>query len=152
MPSPSLSPRETLEMILGHLGFVFEVQEARQDETVTLNILTRDPGRLIGRDGHTLEDLQYLINRLLHHQEDAPARVIIDVEGYRQKEQLDFLAEVRDIADRVKRSGKAEKLRPMNSFDRRLVHQALQDDTQIRTRSEDTGGRLKQIVIEPRSA
>ena len=149
---PSASPRETLEMILGHLGFVFEVQETRHEDSVTLNILTRDPGRLIGRDGHTLEDLQYLLNRLLHHQEDAPARVVIDVEGYRQKEQLDFLAEVRDIADRVKRSGKSEKLRPMNSFDRRLVHQALQTDTLIRTRSEETEGRLKQVIIEPRSA
>ena len=60
------SPKDILEMLLGHLGFVFEV---REEETVlghVLQVTTRDPARLIGRDGHTLDELQYLVNRLAH--------------------------------------------------------------------------------------
>jgi spoIIIJ-associated protein len=144
--------REVLEMMLGHLGFVFEIEETTLGETPVLNIKTREPGRLIGRDGHTLADLQYLLNRLLHghdsSDEGSVARVLIDVEGYRQKEQSDFLAHIRELAERVKRTGKPEKLPPMNSYDRRLVHQCLQQDPAIITRSVETGHRMKSIVIE----
>jgi spoIIIJ-associated protein len=147
----ALTPRETLELMLGHLGFVFEIEEAQKGEQVVLNIRTRDPGRLIGRDGHGLEDLQYLLNRALHGTEDAPARVIVDVENYREKEEQQFLQKVREAAQRVRRTGQSERLAPMNSFDRRVVHQAFHDDPEVGTRSEDGEGRLKSIVLELRT-
>lgn len=153
---PELSPRELLELMLGHLGFVFEIEETTQDEHLVLNIRTRDPGRLIGRDGHTLEDLQYMINRLLDHPEESGPgsvhpRVVIDVEGYRQKEQEDFLNSIRDRATRVKRSGEPEKLAPMNAYERWSIHQAFKDDPEVRTRSVAVpGSKLKYILIEPR--
>ncbi len=58
MPDPSLTPRETLELLLGHLGFVFEVEETHEGDHLVLNIRTRDPARLVGREGRTLDDLQ----------------------------------------------------------------------------------------------
>jgi spoIIIJ-associated protein len=144
--------REVLELMLGHLGFVFEIEEQVQKDTLLLNIKTREPGRLIGRDGHTLGDLQYLLNRLIHGQDSGDdsqtARVVVDVEGYRQKEQEDFMAHVLEVAARVKRTGKPERLAPMNSFDRRLVHQRLQQDPELFTHSEEVGGHLKAIVVE----
>ncbi|HSI85180.1 MAG TPA: R3H domain-containing nucleic acid-binding protein, partial [Candidatus Methylacidiphilales bacterium] len=96
---------------------------------------SREAGRLIGRDGHTIEDLQYLVNRLLHGVEDSPQRVVVDVEGYRQKGEIDFIVNIRDMAERVRQSGVPEVLPPMNSYDRRLVHQALAEDVDITSRS-----------------
>jgi spoIIIJ-associated protein len=148
MSSPSA--RDTLELMLGHLGLVFEVEETNQGGRIVLNIRTRDAGRIIGRDGHTLEDLQYLLNRILNrHDENAPG-VIIDVEGYRQKEKQDFLGRIRELAEQVRRTGRPLALAPMNSFDRRLVHQAFAEDPDIATQSEEGTARLKQITLVPR--
>jgi len=148
----SQSARETLEIMLGHLGLVFEVEEIEQAGRLVLNIRTREAGRLIGRDGHTLEDLQYLLNRILNRHDDTTANVIVDVEGYRQKEKQDFLGRIRELAGQVRSTGRPLVLAPMNSFDRRLVHQAFADDPEILTRSEEGASRLKQITLMPRSA
>ena len=144
---PSFTPRETLEMMLGHLGLVFEVDETEQGGRAVLNVRTREAGRLIGRDGHTLEDLQYLLNRIVNRHDENAANVIVDVEGYRQKENQDFLGRIRELAEQVRRTGQAFVLAPMNSFDRRLVHQAFADDPDIATRSEEGSSRLKQVTL-----
>jgi len=147
------SARETLELMLGHLGLVFEVEEIEQGGRHVLNIRTRDADRLIGRDGHTLEDLQYLLNRILNrHEESSGTNVIVDVEGYRQKEKQDFLGRIRELADQVRRTRQPVVLAPMNSFDRRLVHQAFVDDPEISTKSEEGPARLKQITLMPRTS
>jgi spoIIIJ-associated protein len=143
--------KETLELMLGHLGLVFEVEEAESGGRSVLNIHSREAGRLIGRDGHILEDLQYLLNRILNRSEEGPANVIIDVEGYRQKEKQDFLSRIRELADQVRRTGNPIVLAPMNSFDRRLVHQSFADDSEIITHSEEGSARLKQITLAVRN-
>ncbi len=144
--------RETLELMLGHLGLVFEVEEMEPAGRLVLNIRTREAGRLIGRDGHALDDLQYLLNRILSRiDEDAP-NVIVDIEGYRQKEKQDFLGRIRELADEVRRTGQPMVLAPMNSFDRRLVHQAFVEDPEIATQSEEGSARLKQITLALRSS
>jgi len=149
---PSQNARETLELMLGHLGLVFEVEEIEQAGRSVLNIHTRDAGRLIGRDGHTLEDLQYLLNRILNRYDESAANVIVDVEGYRQKEKQDFIGRIRELAEQVRRTGHPLVLAPMNSFDRRLVHQAFADDPEILTQSEEGVARLKQITLVLRSS
>ena len=148
MSSPAA--RETLELMLGHLGLVFEIEEAEQAGRLVLNVRTREPNRIIGRDGHNLEDLQYLLNRILNRGEEGSSNVIVDVEGFRQKEKLDFIGRIRQYADEVRRTGRPHRLLPMNSYDRRLVHQAFVDDPEIVTRSEDGSARLKYISLELR--
>ena len=144
--------RETLELMLGHLGLVFEVEEMEPAGRHVLNIHSREAGRLIGRDGHVLEDLQYLLNRILSRTDAEAPNVIIDVEGYRQKEKQDFLGRIRELADEVRRTGRPMVLAPMNSFDRRLVHQAFAEDPEIATHSEEGSARLKQITLALRSS
>jgi spoIIIJ-associated protein len=144
--------RETLELMLGHLGLVFEVEEMEPAGRHVLNIHSRESSRLIGRDGQTLEDLQYLLNRILNRNEEGAANVIVDVEGYRQKEKQDFLGRIRDQAEEVRRTGKPLVLAPMNSFDRRLVHQAFADDPEIGTQSEEGSARLKQVTLSLKSS
>ena len=147
----SLKARETLELMLGHLGLVFEVEEIEQAGRRVLNIHSREAGRFIGRDGHVLEDLQYLLNRILDRSEEGGSNVIVDVEGYRQKEKQDFLDRVRELAEQVRRTGQPIGLAPMNSFDRRSVHQAFADDPDIATESEEGSARLKQITLVHRN-
>src|SRR5471030_2917732 len=139
--------RETLELMLGHLGLVFEVEEMEPTGRRVLNIHSREAGRLIGRDGQVLEDLQYLLNRILNRAEEGAANVIVDVEGYRQKESQDFLGRILELAEQVRRTGHPLVLAPMNSFDRRLVHQAFVNDPDLATRSEEGSARLKQITL-----
>jgi len=144
--------RETLELMLGHLGLVFEVEEMEPAGRHVLNIHSREADRLIGRDGHVLEDLQYLLNRILNRSEEGAPSVIVDVEGYRQKEKQDFLGRIRELADEVRQTGHPFVLAPMNSFDRRLVHQAFADDPEISTQSEEGSARLKQITLALKSS
>ena len=144
--------RETLELMLGHLGLVFEVEEIEPTGRFVLNIHSREASRLIGRDGQVLDDLQYLLNRILNRGEEGVANVIVDVDGYRQREKQDFLGRIRELADLVRRTGRPLVLDPMNSFDRRLVHQAFSDDPEILTQSEEGGARLKQITLALRSS
>ena len=144
--------RETLELMLGHLGLVFEVEELEPSGRHVLNVHTRESGRLIGRDGQVLEDLQYLLNRIVNRGEEGTVSVIVDIDGYRQKEKQDFLGRIRELADEVRRTGEPHVLAPMNSFDRRLVHQAFADDAEISTRSDDSSARLKAVTLYLRSA
>ena len=144
--------RETLELMLGHLGLVFEVEEMEPAGRHVLNIHSREAARLIGRDGEVLEDLQYLLNRILNRTEEGGPNVIVDIEGYRQKEKQDFLGRIREMADEVRRTGQPRTLAPMNSYDRRLVHQAFAEDPEIATQSEGGTARLKQVTLALRSS
>jgi spoIIIJ-associated protein len=144
--------RETLELMLGHLGLVFEVEEIEPSGRHVLNIHTRESGRLIGRDGQVLEDLQYLLNRIINRGEEGVANVIVDIDGYRQKEKQDFLGRIRELAEEVRRTGEPHVLAPMNSFDRRLVHQAFAEDPEITTRSDEGAARLKAVTLCLRNA
>ncbi len=149
MPAPVA--RDTLELMLGHLGLVFEVEETEQAGRTVLNIRTRDPARIVGRDGETLDDLQYLLNRILNRTDETAPGVIIDVEGHRKREKLDFIGRVRQHADEVRHTGRPYRLPAMNSYDRRLVHQAFADDPNVATESEEGSARLKHITLVPRA-
>jgi spoIIIJ-associated protein len=146
------SPKETLELILGHLDFAFEVREEQRPTGPTLHILTGEPGRLIGKNGKTLDDLQYLLNRIISNEEDDSQRVTIDVENYRQNQYSDLLKKADEKAAQIKASGEEAVLPPMNSFDRRIVHNHFANDPLIMSVSENTDARLKSITLKRRPA
>jgi len=81
----SAQPKATLEQLLKLLGFEATVEEHRLDDGIFLDVKTDDSGRLIGRQGQTLSDLQYLTNRLLFQQDQTVPKVMIDVGDYRAK-------------------------------------------------------------------
>lgn len=143
--------RDTLELMLGHLGLVFEVEERDQGGRTVLNIRTRDPARIVGRDGETLDDLQYLLNRILNRHDEGAPNVIVDVEGFRKREKLDFIGRVKLHANDVRRTGEPYQLPAMNSYDRRLVHQEFAEDPEIATQSEEGSARLKHVTLVRRT-
>lgn len=137
-------------MILGHLGFVFEITEREEKEGVFLEVHTRDPRRLIGRDGRVLEELQFLVNRLTSEAEEERERVIIDVEGYREQAKQELIERVYRVKERVLETGKSFSLEPMNSYQRRIVHQAFQNDLEIKITSPESKSRFKSMILELR--
>jgi spoIIIJ-associated protein len=144
-------PKETLEKILTSLGFPAKVEEHKMDDGVFLDVKTEDSGRLIGRQGQTLADLQYVTNRLLFQQDASSPKVMVDVGGYRAQAREVLVKKAKDAADKVRRWGDVVELEPMNAFDRRVVHQALKDDPDVQTHSVEVDGTDKKaLLLKPR--
>jgi spoIIIJ-associated protein len=144
-------PKEILEKILASLAFPATVEEHPMEEGVLLDVKTDDAGRLIGRQGQTLADLQYITNRLLFQQDSNAPKVLVDVGGYRAQAREALVKKAKDAAEKVRRWGDVVELEPMNAFDRRIVHQALKDDPDVETHSAEVeGSDKKAILLRPR--
>ena len=147
----TVQPKETLEKILASLGFQATVEEHKMDDGIFLDVKTEDSGRLIGRQGQTLADLQYITNRILFQQDASAPKAMVDVGGYRTQARDALVKRAKDAADKVRRWGDAVEMEPMNAFDRRIVHQALKDDPDVETHSvEVEGTEKKALLLRPR--
>jgi spoIIIJ-associated protein len=140
-------PKETLEKILNLLGFEATVEEHKMDDGILLDVKTDDAGRLIGRQGQTLTDLQYVTNRILFQQDASAPKAMVDVGGYRVQARDALVKRAQDAAEKVRRWGDAVELEPMNAFDRRVVHQALKDDPDVETHSVEVDGTDKKAIL-----
>ena len=107
-----------------------------EDGALSIEMEGENMGILIGKRGQTLDSLQYLTNRVANKMQEGYVRVKLDTENYRQrrKETLENLA--KNIAHKVKRTKKAVSLEPMNPYERRIIHSALQGDRYVSTHSE----------------
>lgn len=144
------TPREILDTILGYLGFAFEIEEQQRDGHTILQIYTHDAEFLIGRRSEVLEDLQFLVNRLLQSKNASAPKVIVDVEHHRQMRDDALVATVRKMAEAVRDGGRPLQTEPLNSYDRYIVHNAFKDDPEISTWSPKDDARLKRITIRRR--
>jgi spoIIIJ-associated protein len=140
-------PKATLETLLQTLGFDATVDEHRMEEGILLDVKTEDSGRLIGRQGQTLSDLQYITNRLLFQQDPSMPKVMVDVSGYRAQAREALVKKAKEAAEKVRRWGDVVELEPLSAFDRRIVHQALKDDPSIETHSVEVEGTDKKAIL-----
>ena len=103
---------------------------------MNIDLSGEDMGVLIGKRGQTLDSLQYLVSLVVNKNEEEYVRVKVDTENYRQrrKDTLENLA--RNISFKVRRNGKTVTLEPMNPYERRVIHSALQNDRYVETHSE----------------
>ena len=147
---PAEAASKILDTMLGHLGFTVNIEVQENDEGPCLQILTSESKYLIGKDGERLDDLQYLVNRVLRKHFPKAPRVRIDCEHYRAIQEDNLVEEVIGLAERVKASGKEHKMRPLNAYYRRLVHNALVDVTEVESVSPGGDERLKQISLRPK--
>lgn len=146
----SQTPTEVLDTILGYLGFVVEIQEQNRDGNHVLQILSHEPERLIGRRDEVMDDLQYLVNRVLAAQVPPGPRVIVDVEHHRAMRDDALLEKVHHLAQAVRSTRRPLQTEPLNSYDRRIVHNAFKDDPEVATWSPQDDARLKRITLRPR--
>jgi spoIIIJ-associated protein len=129
------------------LGFPATVEEHKLDDGVLIDVKTDDSGRLIGRQGQTLAELQYITNRILFQQDPTAPKVTVDVGGYRLQAREALVKKAKDAADKVRRWGDAVELEPMSAFDRRIVHHALKDDPEVETHSVEVEGSDKKVLL-----
>ena len=132
------------------LGFEATIVAEEGESLVSLNVETEESALLIGKKGQRLEDLQYLVNRILQKKYEEPPKIKIDCGGYRAKQEQSLSDLALELADKAKSTGKPMTMRPLNSYDRRLVHNALVDDPDIVTESPQSRDRMKRITIRPK--
>jgi spoIIIJ-associated protein len=140
-------PKATLEKILQLLGFDAAVEEHTLEDGYLLEVKTEDSGRLIGRQGQTLSDLQYITNRMLFQQDPACPKVMVDVGNYRAQAREALVKKAKDAAEKVRRWGDVVEMEPLSAFDRRIVHNAIKDDPDIETHSVEVEGTDKKVIL-----
>jgi spoIIIJ-associated protein len=143
----SAQPKEILEQLLQHLGFIVTVEEQSMDGGLLLDVKSDDVGRLIGRQGQTLSELQYITNRLLFRGDPQAPKVMLDIGGYRAQAREALVHKAKEAAEKVRRWGDIVELEPLNAFDRRIIHNALKDDPAIETHSVEVAGTDKKAII-----
>ncbi|QSH42529.1 R3H domain-containing nucleic acid-binding protein [Lentisphaerota bacterium ZTH] len=161
----------TLAIMLDYLGLDADLKAEQKGANIAIKIASEDAGRIIGRKGQTLENLQLLLNRMLFNGDKEFPRIMLDIDGYSRRggsrrpasggrrrssrggrperdgmneEQL--IQQAIDASKEVKRWGENVVLPPMNSHDRRIIHITLKDDGELETHSEGDGS-LKKVVI-----
>ena len=149
-PEDDLLPlaQQILEQTLAKMQEPATVTATQEEDRINLLIETSAAGLLIGKQGQTLDALQYLVTKMLAKQTRGKVRIAIDVEAYRARhnEALALLAQ--KYGEKVKRSGRPITLNPMNPYDRRIVHMALQGDKNLKTISRGEG-LYKKVIISP---
>ena len=118
------------------MNVTVEVKYQEEDKTMDIELSGEEMGVLIGKRGQTLDSLQYLVSLVVNRETEDYVRVKVDTEDYRQrrKETLENLA--KNIAYKVKKTRRPVSLEPMNPYERRIIHSALQNDKYISTHSE----------------
>lgn len=115
---------------------VVDVKYDEENRNIDIDLSGDEMGVLIGKRGQTLDSLQYLVSLVVNKDVEEYIRVKVDTENYRKrrKETLESLA--KNIAYKVKRTKRSVSLEPMNPYERRIIHSALQNDKYVTTHSE----------------
>lgn len=133
--------------ILAPLGFAYTLSITPYEEGISLMLDSPDARFLIGEDGDRLDDLQYLINRLVQTKWGDAPRVRVDCDQYRERAEAKLLRRARSRAERVLKTGTPLQMEKLNAYQRRLVHNELATIPGICTTSEETDSRFKRITI-----
>lgn len=141
--------QEFLQTVLNKMDLAnCSVEATENGDAIVMNISGDDATHAIGYRGETLDALQYLCNLLLDSASSGFKRVTLDTEGYRAKREKILQRLASNIEQKVKRSGKAVSLEPMNPYERRIIHTALQGSKYVTTQSEGQGNG-RHVVITP---
>ncbi len=140
--------KRLVEAVLAKLGVEATVTIQDRETTYYVGIDSPDSSLLIGRAGETLEALQTVIRLMAYRLELGEARLVIDVNAYRRNREEELITMVNEVGERVKQNGLPETLRPMSSYERRLVHQIIGEMGGLTTESWGEGTD-RRITIRP---
>lgn len=144
-------PQETLSEILELMGVEATVETEDLEDHTGVNISGENLGMLIGRHGHTLDALQYLVNIMINKNSLAKKRIILDVEGYRKQKTDEIKAMTERVIGKVLIRQRPMTLRPMNAFERKLVHTVVGEYSGVSSISSGEEPERK-VVISPAKA
>ncbi len=138
-----------IEGVVSHMGYDCKASVSeRRGRKVCISVESSSSNIIIGRKGKNLDALQVLAN-VYAGKFDSDRKIIVDSEGYRTRHEEQIIKEAHRTAQQVRKSGRSRLLEPMNPYERRLVHAALNDVTGIETKSEGEG-LYKQVRIIPK--
>lgn len=139
-----------IQSLLQGFGIEGQIDEYEGDEgEIILDIVGDDLGVLIGRHGKTLDAIQTLISAITHQKSGFRYPVLVDVEGYRNRRRVKLEDIASRAADRAARQKTPVKLRPMSSYERKVIHVFLRDDRRVLTASEGEEP-YRQVVVMPK--
>ena len=113
-----------------------DIKYSETDRNIDINLSGEEMGLLIGKRGQTIDSLQYLVSLVVNKESKEYLRVKVDTENYRNRRKATLEELAKNIAYKVKRTKRAVSLEPMNPYERRIIHSALQDDKYVTTKSE----------------
>jgi len=130
--------KDFLKDVLASMNIPATVEATYSEEEKTLEVVLNgeDMGVLIGKRGQTLDSLQYLVSLVVNKGTSEYIRVKVDTENYRERRKLTLENLAKNIAFKVKRTKRSVFLEPMNPYERRIIHSALQNDKYVTTHSE----------------
>lgn len=143
---PSKRADKFLKGLFGTIGVDISTDIEEESNKLYVEIVSDSAGLIIGKRGKTLEALQLLTNIVVNKNEKNWKKVVLDIENYRDRRENTLKELAFKVADKVKKIQKAQMLEPMNPFERRVIHMALQDDPLVSTKSEGSGN-LKKVRI-----
>lgn len=136
-----------LSDIAREMGLDINIKTFTAEKLVYIDVDGPDSGTVIGKRGSTLDALQYLTSLVVNKGESGYIRVVINAEGYREKREQTLEKLANRIADKVIRTGKSARLEPMNPYERKIIHTALQGRPEVRTKSEGDEP-YRKVVVE----
>jgi len=143
--------RGMLARLLGLMGVEYELTIETQPDTTFMNINTSGlDGLLIGRRGETLASLLHILNRLFTSTTGEHSKITVDVGGYVKRKHRLLVERARKVADRVKKTGKEFDFEPLKASDRRIIHLAVSEVSEVSTYTIGDG-LLRKVVIAPKS-
>ncbi|WP_294184953.1 RNA-binding cell elongation regulator Jag/EloR [uncultured Clostridium sp.] len=141
-----------LKNVLEKIRVNAEIKIKEENNVIKIYLTGSDMGILIGYRGETLDAIQYLLSLVINKNHDMEyKRVILDTENYRAKREETLRRLARKVAEKVKRTGRVVKLEPMNPYERRVIHSALQNDLYVNTYSEGQEP-FRRVVVDLKKA
>jgi spoIIIJ-associated protein len=141
--------RELLERITSSLGLRCRIDLAEENGTIVASCAGADLGRLIGKHGHTIDAIQYVVNAIVSRRLGEERRpVVVDAAGYRERRRAALTSLAQRCARRAVETGEPVYLEPMSAVERKVVHEYLKDESGVETRSEGTEPQ-RYVIISP---
>jgi len=147
-----LTPEQYSEHLLRELGTFFEldlnIKISHSNERIVLLVQCDNGDILVGKDGEILDALQHLIRLAVAKRFKQNLKILIDINGYREKKKKALTTMAKRLADKVKRTGRHIKTDPLNPYERRIIHTLFKHSRFVTTKSEGEG-HTKKVVISP---
>ena len=128
--------KQFLDDMFTQMGLTVVIEKMMTKDKITFQVHGEDLGILIGKHGQTLDAIQYLTNLVAHKDVSGHCHIVVDVENYRSRREETLVNLAKRLASKVKRNRQKVSLEPMNAFERKIIHLALQNEKNIKTDSE----------------
>ncbi|MDO4368942.1 MAG: RNA-binding cell elongation regulator Jag/EloR [bacterium] len=138
-----------LQNITKLMGIDVKIEMKKRENMPLFNLLAQDASVLIGKNGKTIEALQTITHQMVNSQVGEYYKFQLDVNDYKNKKRIKLERQIKQIAKEVARTKVEAHLEPMNAYERRLVHNALTNWTNVETHSEEEGPK-RHVVITPK--